>query len=194
MNNCIYTPYCTYKQCDLACPANTEISYWMKRCGISMKNPCLSASKNKIDRARELLDEHSGETCYYKSSNPIEAADIFCYTAICLHGRGTALGNGIYHLDYASYIDKIKDSWNDHIESYDLQMIKVWINAAKYLFISNLDYVKFGDFESQTMLKLFNDRRDSDKTTFLISGKEDLIGVGNFFPRLQSVLKGVLVE
>lgn len=191
MHDCIYTPYCTYKQCDLACPNRAEVNCWFKRCRLDMSNNCLHTNIRNIEKAEDLLSNKYGETVWFPTDNPSDASDTICYVAICKYGKGTALGNGIYNLDFAKFIDMIKESWNTHFETDNLVQMRVWSLSANYLVISNLDYVRFQDFESQTLLRLLNDRRDYTKTTVVVTSKEPLVGSGNFFPRLTSLLKGV---
>jgi hypothetical protein len=74
--------------------------------------------------------------------------------------------------------------------------MKIWNQSAKYLIISNLEYIKFSDFESQTLLSLLQSRDKPDKTTFIIlSKREPLVGTDSiFFSRLKHRLEEVTVS
>ncbi len=196
MFDCIYTPYCTYKQCDLACPIHAEITYWMERCKIDIKDPILRTDRQQIEKCSEIIDKHIGELCVYKARDTVAAADLFCYCAICKYGRGTALSNGIYNLNFMDYIEEIKKSWQTRYESEELQFMKIWTDSSSILVVSHLDYVSFADFESQTMLALMQMRKRQGKTTFIIQPQENsLIGKGNgFFPILTEEMKGVEIK
>lgn len=194
MIDCIYSPHCTWKQCDLACPIHAEISYWMERCNIDMSNPVLKCGKQAIDKAMSIIQSREGKLSVFRSKNPDIAADTLAYCAICLHGRGTALSHGIYSLNFANYIDETKRSWQSKYEPEDLEFMRIWSNSASYLIVSGLDYVKFGDFECQTLLRLLQDRRSTTKSTYIVYGKENLVGSSDFFGRLLSLLKGAEVS
>ena len=70
-------------------------------------------------------------------------------------------------------------------------------NSAKLLIISNLDYVNFGDFESQTLLTLLQDRERKDVTTILVSPPPNqLVGkpTSLFFKSLRSKLSEAVIK
>ena len=54
-------------------------------------------------------------------------------------------------------------------EHEELEYIRIWIETAKVLIISHMDYVKFSDFEIQTLLNLLQSRQSGDKKTIIIS-------------------------
>ena len=147
-----------------------------------------------INKGIEIIEGGAGKLSVFRSKSPETATDTLAYCAICLHGRGTALKKGIYVLNYAEYIDEIKRSWQSKYESEDLQFMRIWSNSANYLIISGIDYVKFGDFECQTLLRLIQDRRNPSKSTYIVYGKENLIGTSDFFGRLLSIMKGAEVN
>ena len=104
MVDCIYSPHCTWKQCDYACPIFAEISYWMERCTIDIRNPVLKSDQAAINKGIEIIEGGTGKLSVFRSKSPETATDTLAYCAICLHGRGTALKKGIYVLNYAEYI------------------------------------------------------------------------------------------
>ena len=73
MHDCIYTPYCTYKQCDLACPNRAEVNCWFKRCRLDMSNNCLHTNIRNIEKAEDLLSNKYGETVWFPTDNPSDA-------------------------------------------------------------------------------------------------------------------------
>ena len=69
--------------------------------------------------------------------------------------------------------------------------MRIFSESAKVLIISNLDYVNFGDFESQTMLNLLQERQSREFTTILVSPPiNQLVSTKGsvFFNRLKSIL------
>lgn len=192
MFDCIYTAHCIRDVCDLACQVHTEIQYWMERCDIKINNPILHCDDSKIAKAQQLIESNTGKLVTVKSKDTAEFGDILSYVAICLHGRGTALTHGIYKLNFSEFMDEIKHSWQTHSDSNKLEFMKIWANSENYLIIVGLDYIKFGDFESQTLLQLIQSRRSPEKSTFVvIPESESLVGANNsiFFTRLMDVLE-----
>ena len=95
MHDCIYSPHCTYVQCDMACPVHAETSYWMERCGIDMNNYAIHASNENVQKFRHFLEIGKGKVNVIKAEQTIRSADLLSYCAICLYGHGTALTSGI---------------------------------------------------------------------------------------------------
>lgn len=190
--DCIYSPHCTYTQCDMACPVHAEVTYWMERCGITMDNYALHASADNIQKFRNLLESGTGKINAIKAEKTVLAADLLSYCAICMYGHGTALSGGVYNLNYSEYIEEIKHSWNTREEDELLQFMKIWSSAANYLIISHLDYINFKDFESQTLLGLLQSREGAKKSTFIVIPKSsNLIGSGSFYNILCDKIGGI---
>lgn len=192
MVDCIYSPHCTYKQCDMACPMHAETSYWMDRCSITMNNSCLKESSENVRRFRDILDRGKGKVNVIRAEQTVRAADLLAYCAICLYGHGTALTGGVYNLNYTEFIDEIKHSWSTKEEDETLQFMRIWSQSATVLVVSHMDYVKFNDFESQTLLTLMQSRDVPEKSTFVVVPKGvRLIGNGSFYTLLQDKMGGL---
>lgn len=192
MYDCIYTAHCTRNRCDQACPVRAEIGYWMDRCKISMNNPVLKIDQEQLRKCTELLENNAGKVNVYRAKNTVATADLFCYCAICMHGSNTGLTHGVYNLNFSAFLDETKKSWQTKYESETLEFMKIWTDSSSYLIISHLDYINFGDFESQMLLTIMQSRREADKSTYIITPSSgNLIGKGNgFYPRLLDELKG----
>ena len=197
MHDCIFTPYCLRPYCDLSCSVHAEISYWMERCNISMDNPVLHSSIESIQYCTSILEENKGKFVVVKCKDTVEFGDLLSYVAICLYGRGTALTHGIYKLNFAEYIEEIKHSWQLKSEPESLEFMRIWANTENYLIINGIDFVKFGDFESQTLLQLIQSRRSPQKCTILVVPERDSL-VGNntslFFTRLKNLLQEATIK
>ena len=131
----------------------------------------------------------------YFARDTIKVAKAFCYCAICLYGQGTAFSGGVYHLNFHKYIDEIKKSWNTRYETDWLEYARLWSMSSDYLIISHMDYIKFNDFESQTLLSILQERSKPDKTTIVVVPKlNQIVGEGNFYATLISRLKEVAIR
>jgi DNA replication protein DnaC len=125
------------------------------------------------------------------AQNTVAAAELLTYCAICQNWKGSQLHCTVYNLRYSQYLDMLKQSWNTKVESEELEYTRIWAGSARVLIISNLDYVSFGDFESQTLLNLIQSRsKPEQKTLIVIPDVSNLVGKGSFFDLLKRKLRG----
>ena len=172
MHNCIFTAHCTEAFCDKSCPTLTETSYLLERNGITFTNPVFSASEDKVRKMLKILVSVDGRFGVYRVSadeTTFQSADLLTYCAICKNWKGSRLHCNVYNLKYSKYIDEMKQTWGGNAESEIFQYMKIWVESAKVLIVSNFDYVNFGDFESQTLLNLIQTRQATGLTTILVS-------------------------
>ena len=195
MYNCIFTAHCTEQFCDKSCPTLVETSYLLERNGIEMDDPIFSVSDDVLKKFSNILDEYDGKvyTSLVSGSRytTVQVADIITYVAICKNWRGSRLHCTVYNLRFSKYLDELKKSWSAKSEPETLEYMRIFSESAKVLIISNLDYVNFGDFESQTMLNLLQERQSREFTTILLSTPiNQLVSTKGsvFFNRLKSIL------
>lgn len=194
MHNCIFTAHCIETTCDMSCPLLVETSYLLERNGIAMNNPVFYDNAIDYDKILSVLSNAQGKIATYIATNgwnTNQCADILTYAAICQNWKGNQLHCSVYNLKYAKYLDEIKKSWSTKTEPESLEYMRIWSETAKVLIISNLDYVNFGDFESQTLLNLFQTRSNPDFTTIVVSPPiKQLVSAkfSMFFNSLKNVL------
>lgn len=195
MYNCIFTAHCTEQFCDKSCPTLVETSYLLERNGIEMDDPIFAVSDDVLKKFSNILDEYDGKvyTSLVSGSRytTVQVADIITYVAICKNWRGSRLHCTVYNLRFSKYLDELKKSWSAKSEPETLEYMRIFSESAKVLIISNLDYVNFGDFESQTMLNLLQERQSREFTTILVSPPiNQLVSTKGsvFFNRLKSIL------
>ena len=153
-----------------------------------------------------LEDAHSdvGKSQYsgisvIETTKPIQYADSLSYTIILKYCLGQGFYGGVYELNFYSYLKAIQESWSSRRQDAELENIKIWIASCQYLVIYNLSLVRFGDFESQTLLSIFQERSIPDKYTVIIleSGDYSLLGKPDsaFFAKLKKEMsaRGVRV-
>ena len=129
-------------------------------------------------------------------NNPEGTADLFTYCAICQNWKGSRLHCSVYHLNFARYIELIKNSWSSNIKSEELEYMDIWIQTSKVLIVSGFRYMRFNDFECQTMLNLIDNRRVKMKTTIIVTSDiSSLVGNSNdFLPRLKDTLRKAVIR
>lgn len=182
MHNCIFTSHCMECACDNSCPMLVETEYLLQRNGINITSPVFYKYPNKIKDIVALLDDSEGKLKGYKVDGDlttIEAADLLTYCAICKYWKGSQLHCTVYNLRFSKYLDELKKSWNTKGDSETVEFMQIWAESAKVLIISNFDYIKFGDFESQTMLNLIQSRQASGLTTIIVTPPVSNLITGN---------------
>lgn len=195
MHRCIFTPHCTEQMCDNSCPVLVETSYLLERNGISMNSLVFKSPSASIDKALDILKQVQGKMGVVLTGNTVSTSELITYCAICQNWQGSRLHCSVYNLRYSKFIEDIKKSWSAKSESEELEYTRIWSNSAKVLVISNIDYVNFGDFESQTLLNLLQTREVAGLSTIIISPKLDmLVGKGMFFARLQKILSEAVIK
>lgn len=170
MYNCIFTAHCTESICDRSCPILAETSYLLERNKIDMNNPVFSDTSDSVTTVFNFLQESKGvcRITVPAGGSTVSVADLATYCAICQNWQGSQLHCTVYNLRYSKYLDDTKSSWSSGSIPSDLEYVKIWSESAKVLIISNIDYVNFGDFESQTLLNLIQSRATGDKLTVFV--------------------------
>lgn len=203
MYNCIFSAHCTEAFCDKSCPMLVETSYLMERNGITMQSPVFAISDVQVNRMLTILSlsesnpRHFGVYRISADESTIQIADILTYCAICKNWKGSRLHCNVYNLKYSKYIDEMKKSWSGTPESETFQYMKIWSETAKVLIISNFDYVNFGDFESQTMLNLIQQRESQGLTTIMVTPQIGTLVSGKkstFFDILCKMMKDNIIK
>ena len=194
MINCIFTGHCIEEQpCNTSCPALAQTSYLLERNGIKMSNPVFKMSPSEILKYRSILAESAGKCTSFIVQNgdfTNQAADALTYCAICENWRGSQLHCTVYNLKFAQYIETLQSSWSFGDDSSDkVNQMKIWVEKARVLIVSNIDFVNFKEFQSQTLLSLLQSRVGMDLTTIVVTPPvSSLVGSGQFFPTLTSIL------
>lgn len=186
MHNCIFTPHCTELVCDRSCPMYVETSYLLERNGITMDSNVFKATDSMIAQATKILGTFASTTggVVVESSNTdtIAVAELLTYCAICQNWSGSGLHCTVYNLRFSRFLEEMKKSWSNK-DTEVFEYMQIWADTAKVLIISNLDFVNFKDFESQTLLNLIQNRMTNKLTTIIVSppAKSLLSNHGMFF-------------
>lgn len=194
MYNCIFTGHCIEEQqCNTACPVLAQTSYLLERNNIKMTSPVFKMSNSDLKKYYTILNESVGRVTSAVVANgdfTNQAADALTYCAICENWRGSQLHCTVYNLKFNQYLETLQNSWSFGDDSSDkISQIKIWVAHARVLIISNLDFINFKDFQSQTLLSLLQSRVSMDMSTIIVTPPvSSLVGDGQFFARLTSLL------
>lgn len=191
MKPCIFSPHCTEVICDMSCPILAEVDNLLARNQIQLSDPVFNSTDTELSRANELLDlaENKGRLLPVISNDTIKVSNLLTYAQICRVWKGNGLHCSVYNLQFSRYMNSVQKGFNQKGNDDDFEYIQIWVNSAKTLIISNLDYVNFRDFPSQTLLNMLQTRQVSRLTTILVMPRvSSLIGDGMAFGRLQEIL------
>ena len=98
-------------------------------------------------------------------------------------------------MKFSNHVESIQRSWSAKNTSDSLEYEQIWSSSAKILIISNIDYVQFKDFQSQTLLNLIHNRMNNNLTTIVVSPNlSSLIGNGVFFNKLVKILDKAVIK
>lgn len=202
MIDCPYTEQCQRAECNYACVRNGIYLNWRNRCKLHLDNPAFKSTKyDVIDDSKVIkaaMNDENSESrflhlSFVQSNQSKKTADRLVYTLIGKYIDQFGVSSGVYSLDYSEYIQASKDSWKLTEPSKQLNEFDIQLNAAKFLIIYGLDFVRFNDFEAQTLLRIYQKRSEVSKYTITIVGS----GKYKLFPKVDSVfyqqLKGELV-
>lgn len=189
VKDCVFDSYCTRTLCDRACPRWAQMDYLMMRNGLTSKSRPFMMKMSSLQKYVDLFEESEGSTVVVECNDPVKVAEALSYVAVCNSWNGSAMRVKAYHLLYSSYIQETQASWNGK-KSDDLEYKEIWSRSSNVLVVSDLDYVNFKDFQSQTLLQLMQDREREGKTTFVVVPKlGSLAGSGKMYVLLTSKLR-----
>ena len=196
MHNCMFSGHCIKESCDQSCPSLAESSFLMEQNGISINSNVFHADPAALAKHTKIIESSENktlQTVIAKSTNAV--SELLAYCAICKYYRGSRLHTTVYTLKLSQYLEKIQGSWSGSSNLDDLDYQKIWVEKAKILIISNIDFVNFKDFQCQTLLTLLQTRDKPGLSTIIVSPQtQSLVGSGLFFTRLQETLSRTTVK
>ena len=195
MNKCMFSGHCIKATCDKSCPAFTESSFLLEQNGININSAVFNADPAILSRYMKYVENAEGKVQTVIAKNTNAASDLITYCSICKYWRGSRLHTAVYNLRLSQFLEKTQNSWSGRANVGELEYQNIWIEKAKLLIISNIDYVNFKDFQCQTLLNLLQTRDKDGVGTIIVSpAPQSLVGGGLFFNRLQEILGRTTVK
>ena len=191
----MFAGHCIKEQCDQSCPSLAESVFLLEQNGISINSNVFHTDTSMLTKYSKLIDNSEGklQTVIAKNTNAI--AELIAYCGICKYYKGSRLHTTVYTLKLSQYLEKVQGSWSGSSNLDDLEYQKIWIEKAKLLIISNIDFVNFKDFQCQTLLTLLQARDKPELSTIIVSPPtQSLVGSGLFYARLQETLSRTTVK
>ena len=196
LKDCPYKSSCTRLVCDYACSMFTTYDHWASRSSITLHNPVFGSTIDQLQNihkiVRRSIEDKENDRSNLRHLSVLNTqrdrynADLATYFIISKYCFNKGLRGGVYKLDFSDYIEEIKKSWSNRQPKDDLEYRQIWIKDCNFLVIYNLGLVKFGDFESQTLLSILQQRYEQ-KYTIVIIEKGSFIGKFDspFYQRLK---------
>jgi len=195
MHNCMFTGHCIKSACDQSCPAFNESSFLLEQNGIGLNSSVFHADPALLAKYNRYVEGSEGKLQTVIAKNTNSAAELIAYCGVCKYWKGSRLSTAVYTLKLSQHLETLQNSWSrtSNLDRFDFQ--KIWIDNAKLLIISNIDYVNFKDFQCQTLLSLLQSRDKPKFGTIIVSPPTHaLVGSGLFFNRLQETLNRTIVK
>ena len=189
MDNCIFSGHCIKTTCDQSCPAFAESAFLLEQNSISMNSNVFHADPNLLAKYGKIVENAEGKVQTVIAKNTNSVAELIAYCGVCKYWRGSRLSTVVYTLKLSQYLESIQNSWSRTSNLDSLEFQKIWLEKAKLLIISNIDFVNFKDFQCQALLSLLQSRDKPEFGTIIVSPQlQSLVGGGLFFNRLQETL------
>ena len=194
MNDCIHFLFCTKTICDRSCPTAGESSYLLERNDIPDGSDVFKSSDAENSKSLAILQSNE-KYITVESDNTVRSANQIAYAAVCENWYGNHFHCSVYHLRFSNYIDDLQRSWGLKEVPESLEYVQIWLSTAKVLVVSNIDFMKFQDFQAQTLLNIIHNRLSSGLKTILVTPKiKSLVGSGIFFDRLKALMKEGVIK
>ena len=185
--SCPFKQYCRKAICKNVCADWAEIQYLLERNNLDKNSEIYATPAKDFQKLSEWLTAASTTHRVVISDNTVDTASRLSYAAICQHWKGNAFHCAVYNLNFMEYLNRTQQSWaggNDE----ELEYINIFIQKAKVLIISNIDFVQFKDYQAQTLLNIVNNRKIYNQSTITVSPKlNSLVGSGTFFTRMKEI-------
>lgn len=185
--SCPFKQYCRKAICKNVCADWAEIQYLLERNNLDKNSEIYSTSAKDFQKLSEWLTVASTTHRVVISDNTVDTASRLTYAAICQYWKGNAFHCAVYNLNFMEYLNRTQQSWaggNDE----DLEYINIFIQKAKVLIISNIDFVQFKDYQAQMLLNIVNNRKIYNQSTITVAPKlNSLVGSGTFFARMKEI-------
>ena len=186
--SCPFKQYCRKSVCKNVCADWAEIQYLLERNNLDKNTEIYSTTAKDFQKLSEWLTAASTSHRVVISDNTVDTASRLAYAAICQHWRGNAFHCAVYHLNFMEYLNRIQQNWGSSTTDEELEYINIFIQKAKVLIISNIDYIQFKDFQAQTLLNIVNNRKIYQQSTITVAPKlNSLVGSGTFFIRMKEI-------
>lgn len=192
---CPFSSQCERAFCDYSCGKNVLFDVMMKKSEIKPQDVGTISVKLR-DKVKQDLTKFKGSTIYITANRGNKMlGDIYAWLAACKLCPYYGSDVTVYHLKYSKYLEQLRQSWATKYEPEELIEARCFINTARVLIVSSLEYVQYKDFESQTLFSLLGERSYNREFTTIVIGPEINTWLGPHITRSQFANRlGIMLE
>ena len=192
---CPFSSQCERAFCDYSCGKNVLFDVMMKKSEIKPQDVGAISVKLR-DKVKQDLAKFKGSTIYITANHGNKMlGDIYAWLAACKLCPYYGSDVTVYHLKYSKYLEQLRQSWATKYEPEELIEARCFINTARVLIVSSLEYVQYKDFESQTLFSLLGERSYNREFTTIVIGPEINTWLGPHITRSQFANRlGIMLE
>lgn len=192
---CPFSSQCERAFCDYSCGKNVLFDVMMKKSQIKPQDVGAISVKLR-DKVKQDLAKFKGSTIYIIANRGNKMlGDIYAWLAACKLCPYYGSDVTVYHLKYSKYLEQLRQSWATKYEPEELIEARCFINTARVLVVSSLEYVQYKDFESQTLFSLLGERSYNREFTTIVVGPEINTWLGPHITRSQFANRlGIMLE
>lgn len=180
-HQCMYSNVCTEYECNLTCIKGVTSEYYVNASNFPLYSSEFMNYYNDEDFVKfgNIIKDHRRGYGVVVSKGRKYLSDAFFYAAMVIENYHSLYWPEAFMLNYRKYTDAYKRSWTTGEEPDSLQEARYNAEHCCTLIITGLDTMIFGDFESQTLLALLEDRNKAKQSTILVMSDVDNINTNS---------------
>lgn len=178
---CMYSNICTESHCDFTCIKGITSNMYIKESDFPLYSSVFMNYYTDEDFMKfgNIIKDCRRSFSVILSKGRKYLSDAFFYTAMVLENYHSLYWPEAFLLNYRKYTDAYKRSWKTGEEPYELRRSRYNAEHCCTLIITGLDTMIFGDFESQTLLALLEDRNKAKQSTIIVISDVDNINTNS---------------
>lgn len=180
-HQCMYCNICTEYECNFTCIKGVTSQYYVDASNFPLYSSEFMNFYTDEDLVRfgNIIKDHRRGYGVVVSKGRKYLSDAFFYAAMVIENYHSLYWPEAFMLNYRKYTDSYKRSWTTGEEPDSLQETRYNAEHCCTLIITGLDTMIFGDFESQTLLALLEDRNKAKQSTIIVMSDVDNINTNS---------------
>lgn len=180
-HQCMYCNICTEYECNFTCIKGVTSQYYVDASNFPLYSSEFMNFYTDEDFVRfgNIIKDHRRGYGVVISKGRKYLSDAFFYAAMVMENYHSLYWPEAFMLNYRKYTDSYRRSWTTGEEPDSLQEARYNAEHCCTLIITGLDTMIFGDFESQTLLALLEDRNKAKQSTIIVMSDVDSINTNS---------------
>lgn len=178
---CMYCNICTEYECNFTCIKGVTSGYYVDASNFPLYSSEFMNFYTDEDFVKfgKIIKDHRRGYGVVVSKGRKYLSDAFFYAAMVIENYHSLYWPEAFMLNYRKYTDSYRRSWTTGEEPDSLQEARYNAEHCCTLIITGLDTMIFGDFESQTLLALLEDRNKAKQSTIIVMSDVDNINTNS---------------